>query len=325
MTTNPILPLCHTRPMTPTREEGLLQLERILASELFQNAGRLSRFLRFVTERALAGEGERLKEYVVGVEVFDRDQQYDPRLDSIVRVEAGRLRTRLDQYYQGPGRDDALRIQLPKGSYVPSFELREPEVVERGGVPVPDTAAALPSDAPPLPALHRRFARLAAIPLLALGLTAFVLLLVWSEDAGSPRVTAGTRMQIDANAVAVLPFESANGNADEARLATGLTAAVTAALVRQGRWAVVPSRNVQALSTRGTAQQMSATLGAAWLLEARVMQSGAQVIVEARLTNSARNRKLWVDSFSAADPDALALQVADGAGAVLAAQGNPPR
>ena len=78
--------------MTPTREDVLGQLEKVLGSELFQSAGRLSRFLRFVTERALAGESERLKEYVIGVEVFDRDAQYDPRLDSIVRVEAGRLR-----------------------------------------------------------------------------------------------------------------------------------------------------------------------------------------------------------------------------------------
>ena len=71
------------------------QLDRILASDVFANADRMSRFLRFVVERALAGESDQLKEYVVGIEVFGRDDRYDPRLDSIVRVEARRLRTKI--------------------------------------------------------------------------------------------------------------------------------------------------------------------------------------------------------------------------------------
>lgn len=79
------------------------ELDRILASKGFANAGRLSRLLRYVVERTLAGEADQLKEYAVGVEVFDRDDKYDPRLDSIVRVEAGRLRSRLEEYYNGEG------------------------------------------------------------------------------------------------------------------------------------------------------------------------------------------------------------------------------
>ena len=68
-------------------------LERVLASPLFSASERLSRFLRFAVEQVLEGHGDRLKEYVLGVEVFDRDERYDPRLDSIVRVEARRLRS----------------------------------------------------------------------------------------------------------------------------------------------------------------------------------------------------------------------------------------
>ena len=93
------------------------QLERILANKGFANAGRLSRLLRYVVERTLAGEADQLKEYAVGVEVFDRDDKYDPRLDSIVRVEAGRLRSRLDEYYNGEGAQDEVRIVLPRGGY----------------------------------------------------------------------------------------------------------------------------------------------------------------------------------------------------------------
>jgi len=77
------------------------QLEKILASSLFQNAVRLSRFLRFAVNAALRDhEGRPIKEYSVGVEVFDRDGSYDPRIDPIVRIQAGRLRSKLAEYYR---------------------------------------------------------------------------------------------------------------------------------------------------------------------------------------------------------------------------------
>ena len=111
--------------MEPTAEEVRRQLDRILASDLFANADRLSRFLRYVVERTLAGEGDQLKEYAVGVGVFDRGEQYDPRVDSIVRVEASRLRTKIDEYYRSANGADAVVIRLPKGTYTPEFEARQ--------------------------------------------------------------------------------------------------------------------------------------------------------------------------------------------------------
>src|SRR5688500_8656319 len=116
------------------------QLERILAAGEFSNAGRISRLLRYVVDRTVAGEGDQLKEYVVGTEVFDRGSDYDPRLDSIVRVEARRLRARLDDYYKGPGNADPIVITMPRGSYVPSFARRqEPDLVA-----APDLVPAAP-------------------------------------------------------------------------------------------------------------------------------------------------------------------------------------
>jgi tetratricopeptide (TPR) repeat protein len=97
------------------------ELERILASQFFVGARRPSDFLRFVVETCLNGGGARIKEYLIGVDVFGRSHQYDPRLDPVVRIEAGRLRTKLGQYYAGPGTDDPIVIDLPKGSYVPEF------------------------------------------------------------------------------------------------------------------------------------------------------------------------------------------------------------
>ncbi|MFY9674262.1 MAG: tetratricopeptide repeat protein [Terriglobales bacterium] len=99
------------------------ELQRILASPTFLNARRPSQFLRFIVDETLAGE-ERLKEYLIGVEVFDRPQDYDPKDDPVVRVEAGRLRKKLAEYYAGPGANDTLIIELPKGGYVPVFHER---------------------------------------------------------------------------------------------------------------------------------------------------------------------------------------------------------
>jgi len=101
-----------------------LQIDRILASRWFARSERLCRFVRFAANHALGHGADRLKEYLVGVEVFDRGPAYDPRIDPIVRVEARRLRGKLKAYYASTGRDDQLRIEFPKGSYSPIFRLR---------------------------------------------------------------------------------------------------------------------------------------------------------------------------------------------------------
>lgn len=107
-------------PVSQIRSE----LERILRSRVFVHSHRIRRFLQFVVEECLAGQQHRLKEYLIGLEVFNRLETFDPRVDSIVRVEARRLRTKLDEYYQTEGQENEIRIELRKGSYVPIFEHR---------------------------------------------------------------------------------------------------------------------------------------------------------------------------------------------------------
>ncbi|MBI1791693.1 MAG: hypothetical protein HYR60_29535 [Acidobacteria bacterium] len=97
------------------------------------------RFLRFTVETALDGRGAELKEYVLGVEVFDRKPSYDPRIEPIVRVEARRLRSRIKKYYETEGRDDPVRIEFSTGRYAPDF--RRPEEKAPPAVP---TVAVLP-------------------------------------------------------------------------------------------------------------------------------------------------------------------------------------
>jgi TolB-like protein len=103
-------------------EEVRAELDRILTSEQFIRAGRLSAFLRYSVEKTLSGGSAELKEYSVGTEVFARSAEFDPRLDPVVRVEARRLRAKLQEYYEGVGRQNAVHIVLPKGGYVPIFE-----------------------------------------------------------------------------------------------------------------------------------------------------------------------------------------------------------
>ena len=106
------------------REEIRAQLERVLASGIFSRSDRLIRFLRFSVEQALNGNAECLKEQTIGIEVFDRKADYDPRIDPIVRVEARRLRSKLKAYYTTRGRGDEVLIELPKGAYIPCFRAR---------------------------------------------------------------------------------------------------------------------------------------------------------------------------------------------------------
>jgi serine/threonine-protein kinase len=123
------------------------QLNRILASKAFRQADRLKRFLSFIVEETIAGRGERLKEFVVGVEVFGKPESFDPRNDPIVRVQARRLRAQLSRYYREESPDAELMIELPKGGYAPVFrQLRTapPRRTVRPALVSRNTAVVLP-------------------------------------------------------------------------------------------------------------------------------------------------------------------------------------
>ena len=104
-------------PKTFESEHAIREhLSGLLSSTAFAQVDRLKRFLRYVVEETVAGRSEKLKEYSIGVEVFDRETSFDPRTDPIVRVQARRLRARLTRYYEEEGRHEEIRIELPKGA-----------------------------------------------------------------------------------------------------------------------------------------------------------------------------------------------------------------
>src|SRR5262245_24790409 len=102
-------------------EQVRTELNRILASPGFSHSPRLAAFLRFVVESSLSGKADYIKSYTIGVEALGRSEGFDPHVDPIVRVEAGRLRKALARYYSGSGAARSVLIDLPRGSYVPVF------------------------------------------------------------------------------------------------------------------------------------------------------------------------------------------------------------
>ena len=287
------------------------ELERVLASRGFINAGRLSRLLRHSVEKTLAGQADELKEYSVGIEVFDRDDKYDPRVDSIVRVEAGRLRSRLEEYYGTEGAGDPVRISLPRGAYAAQFELRpNPPAVEVAAVAAvtPPATAALPP--------RRGWAPWVAGAIL-IGLA---IAMIWLPNRAASNQ--------DAPSVAVLAFEQYSTSEEDGAIAAQLTDSVTAELARLGTLSVVSHTSaMQFAGERKPLREIARTLNANFIVEGSIENLAGGIRVMARVVNASTDRKMWVEDF-AGRPDeirALSRNIAAGVSkAILSTQHPAP-
>jgi hypothetical protein len=112
--------LQHNTPAAPAVRETL---ERILASETFGRSERARNLLRYLVEQEQDGHADRLKGFAIAVDVFGKDADFDPSTDAVVRVQAGRLRELLAHYYATEGAAEPIRIGIPRGSYVPAYEV----------------------------------------------------------------------------------------------------------------------------------------------------------------------------------------------------------
>lgn len=246
----------------------------------------MSRLLRHVVEKTLAGEADQLKEYAVGMEVFDRDETYDPRLDSIVRVEAGRLRSRLEEYYNAEGAASPVRISLPRGGYVAQFESRA------------DTPAPVPVEHPAIERTHRTWT---AWPLTAGLICAVVAMVVWLGGWNRTPAKPGP-------AIAVLAFDQGSPSAEDAAVAAHLTESVTSELARLGTVGVASHTSaMQFAGTRTPLGEIASTLNVDYVLEADVEREANGLLVVLRLVNTATNRKVWVSDYRGAADDARGI------------------
>jgi hypothetical protein len=171
-------------PGTPSPEEVLGQLETLLASRHLRESHQLHCFLEFVVRETLSGRQDGLKEYLLGCQVFGRRQDYDPRHDGIVRVQATTLRKRLERYYAGEGASARVVIELPRGGYVPSFRYRAVECEPSAEAVV----VAAPVAAPVTPAANTRLTSLPAVKPFLLGVAmATMACAAWLSLRPSPK------------------------------------------------------------------------------------------------------------------------------------------
>jgi adenylate cyclase len=208
--------------LSPTPEAIREQLERILSSTEFAVPERARRFLKYLIDETLAGRADRIKAYSIAIEVFGRNESFDAQNDPAVRIEAGRIRRALERYYLVAGQADPIVIGIPKGGYVPHFELRGTD------------ANAFPADLPapaadPAIRVKRRLDWRWAAALAAV-------LLVCAAAAGAYRLwySGGTQALLAdyVPKVVVTPFADLGSDAASKSYAAGLTAEIVDQLVK---------------------------------------------------------------------------------------------
>jgi len=269
----------------PSPEEVRAALGRVVESPGFADAGRLPSFLRYLVETALAGNKDRLKESVLGVEVFQRDAGYDPRTDPIVRVEARRLRSRLEEYYAGAGSAETVRILLPKGGYVPIFESARP-----GAPPKVEEGTPMP-----------RGWKLAGI---VAGLAAVGILLGYFQSSYMRRIK-----QAPAATVAVLPFANVGGDPQNEYFSDGLTEEIIDRLGRvPGLKVVARSVMAQFKGRNADLKELESKVGASVVVEGSVRRQGDRLRVVARLAKSSDGSSLWSQTYDRRMKDVFAIQ-----------------
>ncbi len=260
------------------------ELGKVLASRAFRQAGRSSRLLRCAVESALDGQGERLKEYSLGVDVFGRGEDFDPRIDPVVRVEAHRLRSRLKAYYQSEGARDAVRIEFPRGGYEPAFRPAPPRLRSW--------------------ALSRRVAWTVSAGLVAAAVFGGI---VWLGRSAGIRMSAPQAPY--AASVAVLPFSDVSPKQDQEYFCDGMTDELINALSKVEGLRVVSRTSVfqfrgKASDIRRIGQQLN--VGA--VLEGSVRMADGKLRVAARLVNVADGYHLWSGNYDREASDIFAIQ-----------------
>lgn len=277
-----------------SKDQILAQLERILSNARFSSSERLSGFLRFVTDLSLQNRAGEIKEFVIATEVYGRGNDYDPQVDSIVRVEASRLRSKLRDYYATDGQADPLIIRVPRGSYAPEFEVVAPPA------PPPQPT---PTDLPTRPWK----------PLAAAGALALLAAIGWALVRGNEALVSAP--------LAVLPFVNLGAFPDDERFADGITEELTAQLARK------PGLQLRAPNALGSYKartvdftRVGRELGVKAVVEGSVRHEADRYLVTVQLIHTKDGRHVWSQIFDRRSTDPLTLQreVAEAASHLIA-------
>ncbi len=252
------------------------QLDRILNSALFAQSERLSRFLRYTVEETLQGRADRIKEYVLALDVFDRPESFDPQTDPIVRVHAGRLRAKLQEYYETAGREDPILIEFPKRSYVPTFSKRAPR-----------------------PSLWPKVA-MASAALVLVGL------LAWWGVGEFRRVARPTEIR----SIAVLPFTDLSPAKDQQYFCDGVTEEITDVLMRaEGLRVIGPQSAFQLRDSVHDFKSIKRELNVAAAVHGSVRRAADRIRITAQLIDLTDGSLLWSETYERDSSDILAVQI----------------
>ncbi len=273
-----------------TPESVRATLDKILASPGFATADRLSRFLRYTVEETLNGQTDKLKESLLGIDVFGRKPTYDPRVDAVVRTEAVKLRARLRDYYDSDGRDDEIIIDLPKGRYIPAFRFRDKLMLS------PAAEAAEKSLRPDWkPALAG-----------ALILAVLAVSIYWSTHS---RTRSSDARGGELSSIAVLPFADLSPDKDQEYFCDGMTEEIIDALSKIGGLRVVA--RTSSFAFKGKQQdirEIGKKLNVAAVLEGSVRKDGNRLRVTAQLNSVADGYHLWSETYERELKDVFTVQ-----------------
>lgn len=252
------------------------QLDKILASDMLAGSEQLKRLLRTTVERTLGGGTDGFKEYSLGVEAFDRPTSYDPKLDPIVRVQARRLRAKLDEYYSSAGATDDILIELPKGGYVPIFTRRESASVAPAGES------------------RLRLGLALLFVLTLLGVT-----VRWLTQPVPPEPLS----------IAVLPIMNYTGEPSKQYLADRTTEVLVTELARDKRLRVASrTTTMRYRDSRLSAPEIARELNVRCLVEGGLGVEGDRAFLKLRAVDAVGDRKIWADNFDTAVDDMMAAQ-----------------
>ncbi len=267
------------------------ELDRIVGSGPFLHSRRRQRFLEFIVTEALAGRGDRLKGYNIGLEVFDRPETFDPVIDPLVRIEAARLREKLREYYETDGQSDPIRIELLKGTYTPHIEFRQGEQLR-----------AEPSSS------SRRLA-LPNIGWKQLGmLTATVLLIIAASFSWMKGRNAGPSLP-DKPSIAVLPFENIGDDPKWERFADGITEDIITDLAHSKGLLVIARNSIEVYKGKPIdIRQVGRDLNVKYVLEGSIQSIGEQIRVSAQLIDAASGNHVWSERYDRPVDDLFAVQ-----------------
>ena len=301
----------------PTPEAIRTQLGCILASPEFQLPERGRAFLRYVVEESLAGRARRIKAYSIAVEVFGRDEGITPD-DPVVRIEAARLRRALERYYLVAGQRDPIRIDIPKGSYVPVFTSCAPVLIESN----PVEGALQPEFwIPPLPLGPK------AQWFIPAALAVFVTIVgigYWIFDRSTSQSSLPKATAPEAPTLLIIPFADLGEGAESKLYALGLTEELLNELPRFKELKVFGRETSEAISPQADASSIQKELGTRYLLAGGVRVSGGRVRVDARLVETKTGQILWSRTYNKnlRSRDLIAIQ-SEVAGKVASAVAQP--